>query len=131
MKPWSLGIGDIHLKPAMKTTDRKPSSQRLVEANPDAMSHYRKMRGELWPPAGVDETTCEIMLAMQLAVLGREIPFKVHALRALSHGVTKDQLEGLLLSGLGVSLVAFETAQALIWLDEACAEAGASATVQT
>ncbi|MBN3729545.1 hypothetical protein [Burkholderia sp. Tr-20390] len=107
----------------MKTCDRKPSSQRLVEANPEAMSHYRKMRDQLFPPADVDEKTCEIMLAMQLAVLGREIPFKVHALRALSHGVTQAQLEGLLLCGMGVSLVAFEAAQALIWLDEACAEA--------
>ncbi|RQS40886.1 hypothetical protein [Burkholderia sp. Bp8990] len=115
----------------MKTSDRKPSSQRLVEANPDAMSHYRKMRSELWPPADVDETTCEMMLAMQLAVLGREIPFKVHALRALSRGVTKAQLEGLLLCGLGVSLVAFEAAQALIWLDEACAEADTTQPIQT
>lgn len=113
----------------MKTTERKPSSQRLAESNPEAMAHYKKMRGRLWPPAGVDETTCEIMLAMQLAVLGREIPFKIHALRALSRGVAKGQLESLLLSGLGVSLVAFETAQALIWLDEACAEADTAPSV--
>ncbi|HIE4194940.1 MULTISPECIES: carboxymuconolactone decarboxylase family protein [Burkholderia] len=115
----------------MNTFDRKPSSQRLVEANPDAMSHYRKMRGQLFPPENVDEATCEIMLAMQLAVLGREIPFKVHALRALSRGVTKVQLEGLLLCGMGVSLVAFEAAQALIWLDEACAEADTPQPAQT
>ena len=107
----------------MKSIDRKPSSQRLGEANAEAMAHYKQMRARLMPAASVDEATCEIVLAMQLAVRGHEIPFKVHALRAMALGIARDQLQGLLMAGLGVSLVACETARALTWLDEACAEA--------
>lgn len=106
----------------MKTTDRKPSSEHLAEANAEAMGHYKQMRARLMPAANVDEATCEIVLAMQLAVLGHEVPFKIHALRALALGAPIDRLRGLLLVGLGVTLVACETARALSWLDEACAE---------
>lgn len=83
------------------------------------MLHYRKMRSHLLP-AGVSDAIGEIVLSMQFAVKGHEVPFKVHALRAISLGLSKGQLEALLMTGFGVTLIACEAAQALAWLDEAC-----------
>lgn len=103
----------------MKTTDVQPNSQRLAAVNADAMARYQEMRALAMPAPGVDEARCEVVLAMQLAVLGMEIPFKVHAMRALALAVTREQLQGLLLAGLGVTLLASQVGRALAWLDEA------------
>jgi len=84
------------------------------------MQHYRQMRSHLLPPAGVSVATGEIVLSMQFAVKGHEVPFKIHALRAICLGVSREQLEALLMAGFGVTLIACEVAQALAWLDEAC-----------
>jgi alkylhydroperoxidase/carboxymuconolactone decarboxylase family protein YurZ len=105
----------------MKANDRIPSSRRLADANPEAMAHYDRMRAEVSASDRVDDATREIVLVAQFAVLGHEIPFKIHALRALTNGVTEAELRSMLMVGLGVTLVAFETARALAWLDEACA----------
>ena len=85
----------------MKTTDQKPSTFRLAKVNPQAMAHYKQMRAQVMPAPGVHEATCEIVLAMQLALRGHEIPFKIHAMRAMAQGVTLSQLEGLLMAGRG------------------------------
>ena len=103
----------------MLTTDQKPSSAVLAAANAQAMAHYREMRAGVMPAPGVEAATCEMVLAMQLALRGHEVPFKVHAMRAMAQGVSPSHLEGLLMAGLGVTLVAFETARALEWLREA------------
>ncbi len=103
----------------MQNPNRKPSSARLAEANPQAMALYRQMREHVMPAPGVEPATCEIVLAMQLAVLGHEVPFRIHASRALAQGVSLQQLQGLLMAGLGVTLVASEAARALEWLQEA------------
>lgn len=100
----------------------KPSTARLAEVNPDAMAHYKQMRALVMPAPGVDAATCEIVLAMQLALRGHEQPFKIHAMRAMAHGVTLAQLEGLLMAGVGVSLIVCEAARALDWLREAHVE---------
>jgi hypothetical protein len=113
----------------MLTNERKPSSAVLAAANAQAMAHYRDMRVALMPAPGVDTATCEIVLAMQLALRGHEVPFKVHAMRAMAQGVSPAQLEGLLMAGIGVTLVAFETARALEWLREAQAESHPSASL--
>ncbi|CAD6558157.1 hypothetical protein LMG28727_06546 [Paraburkholderia kirstenboschensis] len=81
------------------------------------------MRAVLLPPGNVDAALCEIVLTVQFAVLGEETSFKIHALRSLTLGASKTQLRGALMAGLGVTLVAFETARALAWLDEAYASA--------
>ena len=103
----------------MKTTDQKPSSALLAEVNPDAMALYRQMRATLMPPPGVEPATGEIVLAMQMALRGHEVPVKVHAMRAMALGVTLGQLEALLMASLGVSMVAFEISRAIEWLREA------------
>jgi hypothetical protein len=106
----------------MQTTDRKPSSALLAEVNPEAMARYQEMRARVMPAPGVDAATCEIVLAMQLALRGQEVPFKIHAMRAMAQGVSLAQLEGLLMAGVGVSLIVCEAARALHWLREAHAE---------
>jgi hypothetical protein len=103
----------------MKTTDAPPNSQRLAAVNPEAMARYQQMRALAMPAPGVDAAHCETVLAMQLAVLGLEVPFKVHAMRAMALAVTREQLQGLLLAGLGVTLLSAQAGAALGWLDEA------------
>ena len=103
----------------MQTTDRKPSSALLAEVNAEAMARYQEMRARVMPAPGVEATTCEIVLAMQLALRGHEVPFKIHAMRAMGLGVTRAQLEALLMVGLGVTLIACEAARAIEWLREA------------
>lgn len=103
----------------MKTTDTPPASARLAAVNPEAMARYKQMRAMVMPAPGVDAASCETVLAMQLAVLGLEVPFKVHAMRAMALDVRKEQLQGLVLAGLGVTLVGAQAGRALAWLDEA------------
>ena len=106
----------------MQTIDRKRSSARLAEINPEAMALYQQMRARVMPAPGVDAATCEIVLAMQLALLGHKEPFKIHATRALQHGVSLQQLQALVLAGVGVTSIAFEAARTLEWLQETQAE---------
>lgn len=103
----------------MKTTDAKPTSAILAEVDARAMGHYKDMRRLLVPTSGADAATCELVLAMQLAVRGHELPFKVHAMRAMGHGVSLAELEKLLMAGVGVSLIAFEAGRAVQWAREA------------
>jgi hypothetical protein len=111
----------------LKTTDRKPSTARLAAVNPQAMARYREMRAHVMPAPGVEAATCEIVLAMQLALRGHEVPFKIHAMRAMTQGVSLAQLEGLLMAGVGVTLIVCEAARALDWLREADEELRRSA----
>ena len=106
----------------MNTTDLQPASARLAEVNPQAIARYKEMRALVMPAPGVDAATCETVLAMQLALRGHELPFKVHAMRAMALSMSLSQLEALLLAGVGVSLLACEAARALDWLREAHAE---------
>jgi hypothetical protein len=103
----------------LQTTDQKPSSALLAEVNAEAMAHYKEMRARVMPAPGVDAATCEIVLAMQFALHGHEVPFKVHAMRAMAQGVSLAQLEGLLMAGMGVTLIGCEAARAVQWLREA------------
>lgn len=106
----------------LKTTDRRSSTALLMEVNPQAMADYRQMRAKVMPAPGVDAATCEIVLAMQLALLGHEVPFKIHAMRAMRLGIALHQMEALLLASVGVSMVVGDAARALNWLREASEE---------
>ncbi|HSW18433.1 MAG TPA: hypothetical protein VLJ86_14535 [Ramlibacter sp.] len=106
----------------MPITDKKPSSALLAEVNADAMARYKEMRALVMPAPGVDAATCEIVLALQFALLGHEVPFKIHALRAMKLGVSLAQLEGLAMAGVGVTLIACEAARAIEWLRQAHAQ---------
>ena len=106
----------------MRTTDVPSASTRLAAVNPEAMARYQQMRAMVMPAPGVDAAICETVLAMQLAVLGAEVPFKVHAMRAMALAVSKQQLRNLVLAGLGVTLIASQAGRALAWLDEAYEE---------
>ena len=106
----------------MNTTDVMSSTTRLSEVNPQAIARYKEMRSLVMPAPEVEAAVCETVLAMQLAVRGYEVPFKIHAMRALAHSMSLKQLESLLLAGVGVSLLASEAARALGWLREALEE---------
>ena len=98
----------------------KASTVRVAEINPAAVARYKEMRGALLPGADSDERRwCEIVITSQLALLGHEIPFKLHAIRLFELKVPKEQLQRVILAGIGVTFVLPQAAQALDWIDEA------------
>jgi hypothetical protein len=97
----------------------KASTARVAEVNASAVAHYKEMRAALLEVPGVDRTMCEIVVTAQLALLGHEVPFKLHAKRLFELKVSRQQLEQVILAGLGVTLVIPQVAQALDWIEEA------------
>ena len=66
-----------------------------------------------------DRLLREIVITSQLALLGHEVAFKVHAIRLFEQKVTRSQLEQVILAGLGVTFVIPQAAQALDWIAQA------------
>ena len=97
----------------------KPSTTRVAEVNPQAVARYKEMRAALMEEPGIDRLLCEIVITSQLALLGHEVAFKVHAIRLFELKVTRAQLEQVILAGLGVTFVIPQTAQALDWIAQA------------
>jgi hypothetical protein len=98
----------------------KPSTTRVAEVNAPAVARYKEMRAALLDVPAADRMMCEIVVTAQLALLGHEVAFKLHALRLFEIGVSRQQLEQVVLAGLGVTLVIPQAAQALEWIEQAC-----------
>lgn len=97
----------------------KASTKRVAEANAPAVARYQEMRAALMDAPGVDRTLCEIVITSQLGLLGHEVPFKLHAIRLFQMNISKEQLEQVILAGLGVTFVIPQAAQALDWIEQA------------
>jgi len=97
----------------------KASTTRVAEVNAQAVARYKDMRAALLDVPGVDRRLCEIVVTSQLALLGHEVAFKLHAMRLFELDVSKEQLEQVILAGLGVTFVIPQAAQVLDWIDEA------------
>ena len=97
----------------------KASTVRVAEVNDIAVARYKDMRAALLDAPGVDRTECEIVVTAQLALLGHEVPFKLHAIRLFEQAVPRARLEQAILAGLGVTLVIPQVAQALEWIAQA------------
>ena len=97
----------------------KPSTARVAEANAPAVEHYKAMRAAVLDMSVADRTLCEIVVTAQLALLGHEGPFKLHAKRLFELGVSRQQLEQVVIAGLGVTLVIPQVAQVLDWIQQA------------
>lgn len=100
----------------------KPATARVAEVNAPAVDRYKEMREAFLSAEGVDRMLCEIVITSQLALLGYERPFKIHATRLFSLNISKERIEQVILAGVGVTLIMAEAARALDWLDEAHAE---------
>lgn len=98
----------------------KASTARVAEVNLPAVAHYKAMRAALLDVPGPDRTLCEIVVTAQLASLGHQVPFKLHALQLFELGVSREQLEQVILAGLGVTLLMPQAAQVLDWIQQAC-----------
>ena len=97
----------------------KASTARVAEANPKAVSQYKEMRAAVMDEPGADRLLLEIVITSQLALLGQENAFKMHAVRLFELKVSKAQLEQIILAGLGVTFVIPQVAQALDWIAQA------------
>jgi hypothetical protein len=97
----------------------KASTARVAEVNAPAVARYKEMRDALLGQPGLDRTLCEIIITTQLGLLGHEVAFKLHAQRLFEMGVSREQLEGMVLAGLGVTFVIPQAAKVLDWVAEA------------
>lgn len=104
------------------------STTRVALANELAVSHYKTMRTALLDAPGLDRKMCEIVVTTQLALLGYEVPFKIHAIRLFEMNVSRVQLEQVILAGVGVTFVLPQAARALDWIEEAEQQFNASKT---
>jgi alkylhydroperoxidase/carboxymuconolactone decarboxylase family protein YurZ len=97
----------------------KASTARVAEVNAPAVAHYKAMRDALLKQPGLDPQLCEILITTQLALLGQEVAFKLHAQRLFRLGLSKATVEQLVLVGLGVTFVIPHAAKVLNWVAEA------------
>jgi hypothetical protein len=97
----------------------KASTARVAEANAPAVLRYKEMRNEILNQPGLDPKLCETLITTQLGLLGHEVAFKLHAQRLFDLGVSREELERLLLVGLGVTFVIPHAAKVLNWAAEA------------
>jgi hypothetical protein len=97
----------------------KPATARVAEVNAKAVDRYKEMREALMSAQDIDRNLCEIVITTQLALLGYERPFKIHATRLFALNISKELVQQAILAGVGVTFVMAEAARALDWLDEA------------
>ncbi|TPQ40946.1 hypothetical protein C2U69_08885 [Cupriavidus pinatubonensis] len=94
----------------------------VASGNPQAYEYYKRMREEFATAEEVDKKTYETIVVVQFAMLGKEVQFKIHAIRLFSLGCSKEYLQALLLVGLGLTVIMCDAARALKWTDEAYEE---------
>jgi alkylhydroperoxidase/carboxymuconolactone decarboxylase family protein YurZ len=90
----------------------------LMKVNHDVGAGFRAMRKALVAAGPLSHDTCELILISSFAAHGFERSFKIHALRALQMGMTKDALAHATMITLGATTALLTTTNALTWLDE-------------
>lgn len=100
-------------------TPARASTAIVAEVNPSAVDRYKQMRAALMEGSDPDKTLLEIVITSQLAVLGHESAFRMHAIRLFEQGVSRERLQQVILAGLGVTFVIPQAARALEWIDDA------------
>lgn len=101
------------------SSNLKPATVKVGAVNASAVERYREMRSALMEVAEIDPKVCEIAIACQLAALGLETSFKMHAMRLFDLDVSKEQVQHIILSGVGVTLIIGQAATVLDWIEEA------------
>ena len=98
-----------------------PSSD-LMKVNHDVGAGIRALRKVLVAVGPLGQETCELILISSFAAHGFERSFKIHALRALLMGVSKDALAHATMITLGATTALLTVTNALAWLDEVYVE---------
>lgn len=107
----------------------KASTVRVAEANQAAVDHYKMMRSAVVNGSLLDKELCDLVVTSQLALLGHEVPFKIHAIKLFEMKVSREKLEQVILAGLGVTFLIPDVARTLDWISDAHNEYMASMTV--
>jgi len=100
-------------------------SARLKEWSPGTGKAFREMRDAMEADGPLDKEARELVMLTGFAVLGFEMPFKIHAVRSLKAGIAKDAIKQAVLLTIGAHISMFEGTRALSWLEEAAAEVAA------
>ncbi|TPQ26633.1 hypothetical protein [Cupriavidus pinatubonensis] len=103
----------------MKATEVRSTSEIIAAANPPAFGHFKLMREAFGNDKALDERTYETVIAVQFALLGKEVQFKIHAMKLFSLGFSREYVRALVLAGAGATVIMCEAARAVTWTDEA------------
>ncbi|HVY20297.1 MAG TPA: carboxymuconolactone decarboxylase family protein [Bauldia sp.] len=95
-----------------------PPTAWLAQVSPEGRDTYMKLRQAMIGGGPLDATTCEMINVVGLAIRGYEPSFRIHAKRLADAGVPKAAAQHAIISTLGATMVVFEVARALQWLDE-------------
>ena len=89
MKPRRAVLGDAHVDRALK------NRTKFNEPFQDLITRYGW--GEIWSRPGLPRKTRSLLTLSMLVALDREPEFRMHLKAALSIGVTRDEIQELLL----------------------------------
>jgi len=100
-------------------------SDYLRKLAPEVAASFKEMRGHI-AKGPLDYETQEYVIIGGFALMGYEVPFRIHVGRMLDRKVPVENMRHALLALLGASAPLYPVARALAWLDEVAAEKAAS-----
>ncbi|MDF2119430.1 hypothetical protein PY365_28085 [Roseiarcaceae bacterium H3SJ34-1] len=99
-------------------------SDYLKQLAPEVAASFKEMRVHIGE-GPLDYQTREYVIIGGFALMGYEIPFRIHAERMLECDVPIENMRHALLALLGASAPLYPVVRALKWLDEVAAEKAA------
>ena len=104
--------------PLSQQTELVSNIERLAEFSPAAAAGFEALRAPARSHSTLTEREKQLILLAGFAATKNEGGFRVHCLRARDEGVTRQELEQLVLLMLGTSLGLAPTVECLFWLDD-------------
>lgn len=100
-------------------------SDYLQQLAPEVAASFKEMRIHIGE-GPLDYETREYVIIGGFALMGYEIPFRIHTARMFERKVPIENIRHALLSLLGASAPLYPIVRALKWLDEVAAETASS-----
>lgn len=97
-------------------------NQYLASVDADVAASFRALRGSAQKAGPLEHETLELITLASFATAGLELAFKGHAKRACENGLEKAKVRHAVMTLLGASLPMASVVEALLWLDEVCAD---------
>ena len=104
--------------PLSKQDNLVSNIDRLAEISPEVAAGFEALRAPARAHSTLTEREKQLILMAGFAATRNEGGYRVHCLRATEAGVSRSELEQLVLLMLGTSLGLAPTVEALIWLDD-------------
>ena len=104
--------------PLSKQSNLLTNIDRLAEISPAAAAGFQALRVPAREHSTLTEREKQLILLAGFAATRNEGGFRVHTLRCIEEGVSRAEIEQLVLLMLGTSLGLAPTVECLTWLDD-------------